>query len=243
MEHLLFRFSGVQASLFFEGAPGPRFLVSLSGMPPGAPLSKHHPAVVEAVSRGWSVLVPSYPGTYDSSGTFSPRQALRMVRRCVAFCEGGTGTELWGDTDVSWRCREVALLGTSFGGALALVATARLHIQRVLAISPVVDWKMELGEDDAELKRIMRRAFPKTMRPGDDWDEWGVVNPADEVKALHHATIFVVAARDDTVVPIAHSEWLAKQVQVSLTRVPEGGHIGPSHVPSRVWTAFLGPRK
>lgn len=233
------RFAGISGRFLCAETLGPRFVLLLFGFPPGDIRSKHHAEMQRITRQGWSILVMDYPGVRDSDGEFSPANALAATRKALAFLRKGKATDAWTRQPLAWECDDIAVCGVSFGGAVALTLAAGSDVRRVLAVSPVVDWNEELGESDAQIKRILGSALPHTVRLSKDWSDWSAVQPADHLRALAAKDVFIVSAKDDDVVPAAQGAWLADKTGAHLTLLAEGGHVGAGDVPLRVWKRFL----
>ena len=126
------------------------------------------PGVLAALERGWEVIFPQYPGTYDSGGEFSPgnaSRALAAMLRSPSF----TGKLIKAPT---------IAIAHSFG-ALILVDLIRqypqLPIKKVLLLAPVISYQLnpDLGIREELLPHLegVIKSHPMTYRIGNmtDW--------------------------------------------------------------------------
>lgn len=92
--------------------------------------------------QGYVALLPRYRGTWESDGIFldrSPAQDIRdIVDELVArrsIVDSFTGER------VKIRVSAVHLFGFSFGGPAVLLNSELPIVKKIVAVSPVIDWK------------------------------------------------------------------------------------------------------
>ncbi|OGZ93990.1 MAG: hypothetical protein A3A32_03545 [Candidatus Wildermuthbacteria bacterium RIFCSPLOWO2_01_FULL_48_35] len=179
--------------------------------------------------KGFWVFHPRYRGSWESGGEllkYSPAKDIAGVVEGV--CKGFKNP--WSRKVVRLRPKEIYIIGTSFGGAAALLLSRHPKVTAVVAVSPVVDWtKPSKDEPFDRFVGFVRRAFGEAYRGKlSSWKKLKsgkFYNPAAEIKKLNGKKIFIIHAKDDRTVlwkPVAE---FAKQAGAQLFMLKRGGHM------------------
>src|SRR3990167_6362923 len=107
----------------------------------GMPSVPRHGALLEFFARkGFWCFYPRYRGSWESSGRFlkySPEEDIKMVleRLPRGF------KDLWSGKAYKVRPAETYLVAGSFGGPAGILLASDKRLKKVVAISPVVEWR------------------------------------------------------------------------------------------------------
>lgn len=216
-----------------------RVIVLCDGMP-GIPRKK---TLVQFLSRkGYWVFYPRYRGAWESDGEFLARSPHEDVLDVI----GGLTkpiTELAFGKKFEVQASEIFVVGGSFGGAAAILASRDERVTRVVANCPVVDWtilrKSEKAETSKPYPTYIREAFGNAYRlSARNWNKLysgKFYNPMHHVDAIDPAKILMYHAKDDPNVPRQSVEKFAKVTGVKLRLFARGGHLKTEYVVTKYW--------
>lgn len=179
--------------------------------------------------KGYWVFHMRYRGSWESDGKFlehSPEEDVLSVAEGLnaGFQNVYDGIEYL--LDVS----DITVFGSSFGGAAAMLALKYPIIRRVIAFSPVIDWKTKsIDEPFDYFLHTIEQGFGAGYRPHQDaWKRLRsgkFYSPKAEAKLIDTSRLFVLHAKDDRVVPIAPLRKFAAQKKFKPMILPSGGHL------------------
>ena len=211
-----------------------RVLILCAGMPsyPGGGGG----AIRALADKGYWVLVPRYRGSWESDGVFlarSPHEDVLAVVKGVQheFIEVTTGVPY------TIERPKIYLIGASFGGAAALLASRDARVTKVATLSSVVDWTQQAGTreplNDASEKAITAAWGNGYRHEKDAYKKLAAgnfYNPVREMVSLQGKKILMLHTKDDTTVPYAPTRAFAKNVGATFFLLRTGGHFGVSSV-------------
>ena len=129
-------------------------------------------------AEGFTVLQARYPGSWQSYGTFGPRSSLAGAITGLELLAGGTAQDLGSLSQVTWSLNRLALVGNSYGGAVAVCALACSALaDAAVAFCPFLDPPAQNAdpaqteEDVSGLYDYLQRCHANVFR-GMDWVEW-----------------------------------------------------------------------
>lgn len=209
--------------------PSTRVVIFCSGMP-GVPSNT---TLLEYYARkGYWVFAPRYRGSWESDGSFlkiSPERDVldvldELPKGFVSFSDGKT-----------YRVNptRVVLIGSSFGGPAALLASRDPRVHKVITVSAVVDWTAPSKAEPLDpFYHFVRNAFGNGYRMTQkDWNKLKTgtfYNPAVHTDELDGRKIFMIHARDDKILLPAPVQTFAKLVHCELVMLKRGGHLSSS---------------
>ena len=181
--------------------------------------------------QGYVAVLPRYRGTWESEGRFleySPTQDIADVIDVLAGKEAVT--DLVTGEALPIRAVDFHLFGSSFGGPAVILNSAHPSVKKVVAISPVLDWKKE-GEDepfDRHIRFVMAGfGGAYRVRRDNDWQkliETDFYNPLSHVEKILGEKVFILHALDDRVVPFDPIPSFSAQTGAAYYLKPHGGH-------------------
>ena len=217
-----------------------RAIVLCDGMPS---IPRKQPLAEFLSGKGYWVFYPRYRGAWESDGEFldtSPHLDILDVVDGLAreFRELAFGRRFRVTPD------ELFVIGGSFGGTAAILASIDSRVKSVIANCPVVDWKILAGEERKETSNpnyaaYIREAFGQGYRLSDrNWRklrDGKFFNPAYRADEIAGKKIMMIHAQDDPYVPYRTVEKFAKATGCRLKLLRRGGHLSTDTIVRKYW--------
>ncbi len=200
---------------------------------PGYPLGKRD-LFEHFTHHGFFTIIPSYRGTWESDGSFLAHPPSDDVEIIIDQLSHGF-LDLWGGAEYRITDPEVYLVGGSFGGAAAILASKHPSVKKAATISAVVDWRDQ--QHTVEPLEVMNEYLPtafgnayrgekdvfKKLETGDFY------NPVSEKSELDGGKLLLIHAVDDKIVHAAPSEAFAQELGAKFVQLLGGGHMGVTY--------------
>jgi pimeloyl-ACP methyl ester carboxylesterase len=204
-----------------------RVIILCDGMP-AMPAKR---AVIEFFAKkGYWVFHPRYRGTWESGGVFMRESPDQDITTVIDHLSKGF-TDAWSGTAYVLQNPEIILIGSSFGGATALLASCDPRVSKAIAFSPLVDWTADSKAEPLDfLARFTVQAFGEAYRG--DRSTWSKLkkgeffNPVRCSDDMDGHKLLIVHARDDESILWRPVERFAKKVKAQFWLVTRGGHMG-----------------
>jgi pimeloyl-ACP methyl ester carboxylesterase len=186
-------------------------------------------------------VFPRYRGTWESEGVFLLRSPVRDIEDLFFhLLKDGNITELYGNRTFKINTKNLILVGASFGGAVALCAATTPAVKKVIALSPVVDWKNYAGSKTPQamshLKRFLRNGFGEAYRfDVSGWEKFErgkLFNPPQKIAPAVAKKIIIVQDNADTAVSPERVAEYAKAEKIKIKKTKGYGHISFSRFPA-----------
>jgi pimeloyl-ACP methyl ester carboxylesterase len=179
--------------------------------------------------RGYWVFYFRYRGTWESGGMFLAGSPDRDVTDIIDQLPKGF-TELWGGKRFKVKSPQVSVVGTSFGGCAAILASRDRRVKKAVALSPVVDWRIESKIEPIDfLAKFVEQAFGAVYRClPEDWNKLKTgyfFNPVAHEDEIDGRKLMIIHAQDDLIVPWKPTAEFAGRVGARLIVVKKGGHL------------------
>ena len=221
-------------------------VILLNGMPS---VPKLNELLETLAANGYIAIFPRYKGTWESSGTFlaqSPVQDIKSL--CNEIVRKKKITELYARKEFKFAMTKLILVGTSFGGAVALCTAAFPSITKVVALSPVTDWKTYAGSEtmraSKHMQHFLREGFGEGYRFTDSgWKEFetgALFNPPTKLAKKTARKITIVYDESDTTTLPEGIVGYAKNQHIALKKTRGLGHLSFSKLSSSDLIKFLG---
>lgn len=192
-------------------------------------------AVMEYFSRmGYWAFHPRYRGTWESGGRFLAREPQEDVLDVIAGLSRGFRTA-WEGSAFRLSPSSVQVIGSSFGGTAAVMASMDPRIDGAVALSPVIDWTAESkAEPHSYLREVIRDGYGEAYRfSSAHWRRLtggGFFDPASHLADIDGSKLLLIHADDDDVVPKAPSRRFARRTGCEAVFYAKGGHLSLSAV-------------
>lgn len=183
--------------------------------------------------RGYLAIHPRYRGTWESGGEFLADTPDKDILDIVEdLKENKKIISLWNDQEYTFDLKEVYIIGSSFGGATALLASRNPLIKKVVCISPAVDWLAPSEEDIGELYGFIRKAFGEAYRfSADGWEKLKsghFFNPVNHAAEIDGKKVMIIHAEDDKIVRLKEVKEFAEKINCWFVYLKKGGHMSAS---------------
>lgn len=181
--------------------------------------------------EGYVAVFPRYRGTWESGGYFldhSPAKDIHDVIESLVKAE--RVTDLFSGERIPLRIRKIHLFGTSFGGPAVILSSRHSRVEKVVALSSVIDWREEGEEEPFDWHvDFVSQGFGGAyrLRRQSDWKKLigtDFYNPALRIRDIDPKKIFIIHAKDDRIVPCAPLLDFVRETGVSYYLKPKGGH-------------------
>lgn len=197
-------------------------VIFLSGLP--SFLGKNE-ITKQLTAKGAAVFQPFYSGSFDSGGIFSPEQCIKDAKEFVAMAEKNKYTELYYNSQICTKTREIILMGTSFGSSIAALGCHLPKISKVVLLSPVLTYNQktinavgidfDFKKQMLALVNLLKDGYPYTYRIK-DWaklkkfliGENPEMDPISHLAKYSKKPIMMIHGQKDTSVPLELSKIL-----------------------------------
>ncbi len=184
--------------------------------------------------KNYWVIMPRYRGTWESGGRFLERSPHEDIADVMGGIQKGF-RDLFNDAAFRIAGPEIYLIGSSFGGPAVLLNGRDKLVRKIVAISPVIDWRADSeAEPMDKLESFTRAGFGNAYRfKHQDFvklTKGGFYNPATNRKLIDPGKTLIFHAQDDRFVPIGPAEKFSRDTGCRMVRLKEGGHLSLSIV-------------
>ena len=217
-----------------------RAIILCDGMP-GMP---HKQGLMTFLAgKGYWVFYPRYRGSWESGGRFLQKSPDRDILDVIDELPKGVRELAFGKR-FSLQPDEIFVIGGSFGGAAAILASLDDRVKKVIANCPVVDWAILAKEERLETSNpnyaaYIRDAFGNGYRLSDsNWRKLHsgrFYNPAHHAGEIDPAKIMMFHAKDDPYVPYKSVKSFADRTGVKLNSFTRGGHLSTEMIVQKYW--------
>ena len=195
--------------------------------------------------KGFWVIYPRYRGAWESEGEFLNKSPHEDIRDMVDELSKGTIREITFGKRFSLSPDQIFVIGGSFGGAAAILASLDSRVKKVIANCPVVDWSILGKSEKAETSNpnyaaYIREAFGHAYRLSDrNWKKLSGLkfyNPSHHIPEITASKILMFHATDDPYVPYASVQRFAQRTGVRLKSFQRGGHLSTDRIVRTQWS-------
>ena len=194
-------------------------------------------------AKGYWVFYPRYRGAWESDGEFLKTSPHLDILDVIDELPKGVREVTFGKK-FSVKPDEIFVIGGSFGGAAAVLASLDARVKKVIANCPVVDWRILVASEKAETSNsnyaaYIREAFGRAYRLTDrNWRKLhnGIFyNPAHRINEIVPSKVMMFHAQDDPYVPYRSVKSFADQTGIKLNLFRRGGHISTDETVRKYW--------
>jgi pimeloyl-ACP methyl ester carboxylesterase len=218
-----------------------RAIILCDGMPS---IPRKQPLAEFLSGKGYWVFYPRYRGAWESGGKFLERSPHLDILDVIRGLSRGFRELAFGRRfRVSFE--EVFVIGGSFGGTAAILASLDPRVKRVIANCPVVDWGIVPDEQKKETSNpsyaaYIRAAFGNGYRLSDkNWKKLGggkFFNPTYHAREITASKLLLFHAQDDPYIPWRSVQKFARLTGARLKLLRRGGHLSTDWIVRKYWT-------
>lgn len=208
-----------------------KVIILCSGLP-GYP--EQSELMFSLAKKGYWVFLPRYRGSWESDGVllqYSPDEDVRML---IDAIQHGFSS-IWDGARYAVANPSVSVIGSSFGGPAALLCATDPRVRKVVALSPVIDWRVESeAEPLIKLRDFTVNAFGNGYRVSKKyWERLRTgtfYNPYSVAESLPGKKILIIHPKDDAVVYAKTSDEFSKISGATCVIPKKGGHLSLSYI-------------
>ena len=217
-----------------------RLILLCDGMPS---IPRKQPLAEFLSQKGYWVLYPRWRGAWESGGQLLQRPPQQDLSDILDELPKGV-RELAFGKKFRLSPAEIFVIGGSFGGTAAILASLDPRIKKVIANCPVVDWSILPQEQRKETSNpsyaaYIREAFGNGYRVSErNWNKLrsGVFyNPAHHMQQLTPSKILIFHAKDDPYIPWRSVRNFAAETGIRLRLLARGGHLSTDRIVRSYW--------
>jgi pimeloyl-ACP methyl ester carboxylesterase len=217
-----------------------RVIVLCDGMPS---IPRKQPLSEFLAAKGYWVFYPRYRGAWESGGQFLATSPHRDILDVIEELPKGVRDITFGKR-FSLKPDEVYVIGGSFGGAAAVLASLDPRVRKVIANCPVVDWSMLAHSEKAETSNpsyaaYIREAWGTAYRLSPrNWEKLRsgkFYNPAYHIEEIDPSKVMMFHAQDDPYVPYSSVKRFAEGTGIRLNSFRRGGHLSTDETVRKHW--------
>lgn len=211
----------------------------------GMPSIPHRQSVAAFLSgKGYWVFCPRYRGAWESDGQFLEKSPHQDILDVIGELPKGIREVTFGRR-FALSPEEVFVIGGSFGGAAAILASLDSRVKKVIANCPVVDWSILPISERKETSNpnyaaYVREAFGRGYRLSDrNWKKLSAgkfYSPSYHVRQITPSKILMFHAKDDPYVPYRSVQGFANKTGVKLKLFARGGHLSTEKIVRKHWS-------
>jgi pimeloyl-ACP methyl ester carboxylesterase len=193
--------------------------------------------------KGYWVFYPRYRGAWESDGEFLKTSPHLDILDVIGELPKGVREVTFGKK-FTVKPDEIFVIGGSFGGAAAVLASIDPRVKKVIANCPVLDWRILSASERAETSNpsyaaYIREAFGRAYRLTDrNWKKLHngrFYNPAQHTKEIDPSKVMMFHAQDDPYVPYRSVTNFAEKTGIKLNLFRRGGHISTDETVRKYW--------
>jgi dipeptidyl aminopeptidase/acylaminoacyl peptidase len=217
-----------------------KVIILCDGMPS---IPRKQPLMEFFSAKGYWTFYPRYRGAWESGGEFLQQSPHKDILDVIEELPKGFRELAFGQR-FKLSPYEVFVIGGSFGGAAAILASLDERVTRVIANCPVVDWTIldaaeKMETSNRNYAAYIREAFGSGYRLSDgNWRKLRngkFYNPAYHVGEIKPAKIMIFHAKDDPFVPYKTVSQFATRTGVKLNTLERGGHVRTDYIVQKYW--------
>lgn len=208
-----------------------KVMILVGGMPS---IPKKDEVIKQFADLGYWVFFPRFRGTWESGGSFLARSPHLDLFEVITGIQKGF-SDIWSQKQFKLKPSTIHMIGSSFGGTAVLLAAQDKRVDKVVALSPVIDWRVESVTEPLEwFSHYVQQAFGGAYRyKQSDWNKLGTetfYNPISAMKKIDGNKVLLIHSKDDSVVAYEPTDYFAKQTRASLVTYKTQGHLSLSAI-------------
>ncbi len=180
--------------------------------------------------KGYWVFYPRYRGTWESGGDFLKLSPEKDVLDVISAVQSGF-EDFEDGRKYKLDLKSLYLFGSSFGGTAVLLNSKNPKVNKVIAFSPVIDWRVPSKAEPIDwLGKFVKKAYGHVYRfSNKNWaklKKGNFYNPVTELEKIDGRKIMIIHAKDDRTVSYLPCWKFAEKTGAKLILLKKGGHMG-----------------
>lgn len=216
-----------------------RTLIICDGLPS---VPKQKELLIYLNNNGFDVFYPRYKGTWESGGEFLARSPSDDIADFIKFLKKGSVTELYNNTTFSVK-NSVSIVGSSFGGTVALALADNSDVDKIVAFSPIVNLKSHNNGEEQDLNQLgefMSRAFGNGYRfKKENWEAMTggkIFNAPEKISANRSKDILIAYDLSDKEIDHKKIADYCSKNNIRSIVSENAGHLSFSKISQSLWT-------
>jgi predicted esterase len=149
------RYGDIIAESYYLEKNNGKAIIFCSGIPG---TSSYVEIAKKYVDKGFIFIHPKYLGSWESYGNFSVENCKKTIVNFVNALKNKEVKTIFSE-NFDLEINEIYLFGHSFGGSVALCSGAELAINGIIALAPVIDYRIQGKETYEEEKMDLLYCF------------------------------------------------------------------------------------
>jgi len=228
--------------IIFEFSPSEEnkgVVIVCDGLPS---VPKQKEMISDFSSRGFFVIYPRYRGTWESDGEFLKESPAEDIKDVIDLIKTGKITELYADKEFEIENKNIYLMGSSFGGAVALSLAENEDVSKMVALSPVIDFSRHNNDGSEQdliwLGGFIRKAFGQGYRFSDEnWQKMTkgeIFNPPQKLDKEKSEKILVLYDKSDESIKSDKIEDYCSANNIKTIEIKDIGHLSFSKISEEI---------
>ena len=202
---------------------------------PGLPsVPKQKELISFLASQGFFVIFPRYKGVWESRGEFLKKSPAKDIEEIIKAIKNRKIAELYAGKKFDAKKLNIYLVGSSFGGAVALSLVKNKNISKIAALSPIVDLKNHNSENKEQdliwLGKFIKRGFGEGYRfKNENWKKMAsgkLFNPPQKIDPEKTKNILIIFDKLDKEIDYKKIENYAERNNIKTMELKNIGHLG-----------------
>lgn len=179
--------------------------------------------------KGFWVFLPRYRGTWESAGDFLKESPHEDIIDIVGELSNGF-ENLWSGEQFSIEPSSIYIIGSSFGGTAAILASSDKRVTKIIILSPVIDWRQQdKAQSLDKLQSFTAGGFGNGYRTtSGGWKKLKTgkfYNPTTFQGEINASKIVIFQNKDDSIVPYQPALEFSKKNDCRLVLSKSGGYM------------------
>jgi pimeloyl-ACP methyl ester carboxylesterase len=189
--------------------------------------------------KGFWAIYPRYRGTWESDGVFLRKSLEEDVLDVIDALPKGF-VSLWDEKKYKVVPDDIFIVASSFGGPAGILASRDPRVTKVVAVSPVVDWRAPSKAEPMDFfMKFIREAFGNGYRFGKKEEAklrtGKFYSPVCHTKEIDGSKLLIFHAKDDESVRWNEVAKFARDIGANIKLFKKGGHLKSGHIVPKYW--------
>ncbi len=219
--------------IIFEFSPSEEnkgVVIICDGLPS---VPKQKELMLDFSNRGFFVIYPRYRGTWESGGEFLKESPAEDIKDVINLIKTGKISELYAGKEFEIKNKNISLIGSSFGGAIALSLADNEDVSKIVVLSPVVDFSKHNDNNNEQnliwLGDFIKKAFGQGYRFNDEnWQKMTkgeIFNPLQKLDKEKSKKILILYDKSDESIDYNKIENYSSKNGIKTIEVQNIGHL------------------